>query len=262
MLRGAETMAQRVLERNPALTQAALSQVAKQLRITPTTARRVLANVKARYRWRPLSSGAATFIARHAPMASRVALRDTRGLSDANTIYIVEPGDGPIRIGNKLLGAGFGDKNWKQLVAANPSKSKGTDGNFKILAVGERLKLPASWTAAINEKTGTPGPVVVTPSPTPTPAPVPGGTRIVVVLANEGPSQIAKAITGDGGQARTLEIRNLNIPKDADGRARKSNGQSGFTRDSTPAIGVRADELARARSSEEHHRCTDAGAAP
>ena len=59
--------------------------------------------------------------------------------------YTVLKGDSPSRIAKKLTG---NDRRWPELVAANPSKPKAPDGNFKNLQPGEVLTLPASWSAS------------------------------------------------------------------------------------------------------------------
>lgn len=59
--------------------------------------------------------------------------------------YAVQRGDSPWRIAERLAGSG---QRWKELVAANPKKSRGADGNFKFLNAGETLALPASWSSA------------------------------------------------------------------------------------------------------------------
>jgi nucleoid-associated protein YgaU len=60
-------------------------------------------------------------------------------------IYVVQPGDFPIKIAQKLIHDGH---RWHELIAANPAKKRASDGNFASLQPGERLQLPASWTAA------------------------------------------------------------------------------------------------------------------
>ena len=58
--------------------------------------------------------------------------------------YVVQPGDFPIKIAQKIVHDG---KRWPELVAANPSKKRAADGNFTNLQPGERLLLPPSWTS-------------------------------------------------------------------------------------------------------------------
>jgi hypothetical protein len=60
---------------------------------------------------------------------------------------LVKKGEGPIAITNRLLGAGQGDLHWHELVAENvpPKKKDPKTGNFATLAIGERLRVPASW---------------------------------------------------------------------------------------------------------------------
>jgi len=56
--------------------------------------------------------------------------------------YAVQSGDSPWRIAQKLAGDGA---RWKELVAANPQKSRAADGSFKTLNPGEVLNVPAAW---------------------------------------------------------------------------------------------------------------------
>ncbi len=59
--------------------------------------------------------------------------------------YVVKAGESASKIAATLTGNGG---RWKELVAANsPPKTKAPDGNFKFLAPGEKLKIPASWPA-------------------------------------------------------------------------------------------------------------------
>ena len=58
--------------------------------------------------------------------------------------YTVQLGDFPSKISQKLTGNG---NRWHELIAANPQKKTGPDGNFTSLVPGEHLKLPASWSA-------------------------------------------------------------------------------------------------------------------
>jgi hypothetical protein len=66
-------------------------------------------------------------------------------MSVAGGIYVVMPGDFPIRIAQKLVHDGH---RWPELVTANPAKKRAADGNFASLLPGEKLHLPASWTGA------------------------------------------------------------------------------------------------------------------
>jgi len=56
--------------------------------------------------------------------------------------YKVLAGDFPIKIAKKY---GQPESAWHELVAANPTKARAADGNFKTLLPGETLFIPASW---------------------------------------------------------------------------------------------------------------------
>jgi nucleoid-associated protein YgaU len=91
-------------------------------------------------------------------------MRESQGIDPSNrAVYIVETGDGPIRIAKKITGDG---NRWRELVSANPAKATkktGPDaGNFVTLRVGERLNIPKSWETAV-EKGITPSGAVVQP---------------------------------------------------------------------------------------------------
>ncbi len=60
-------------------------------------------------------------------------------------MYVVQSGDFPIKIAQKLVHDGH---RWPELIAANPAKKKAPDGNFANLQPGEKLQLPASWQSA------------------------------------------------------------------------------------------------------------------
>jgi nucleoid-associated protein YgaU len=56
--------------------------------------------------------------------------------------YTVQQNDFPWKIAEHYTGHGA---RWPELVAANPQKPKGKDGNFTTLLPGEKLSLPPSW---------------------------------------------------------------------------------------------------------------------
>ena len=63
------------------------------------------------------------------------------------SVYVVQPGDSPVRIAEKLTGNGA---LFAQLVAANPQVPRVRSGNaitFAGLSVGQRLNVPSSWAA-------------------------------------------------------------------------------------------------------------------
>jgi nucleoid-associated protein YgaU len=61
--------------------------------------------------------------------------------------YTVQQDDYPWKIAAHFTGHGA---RWPELVAANPQKTKGADGNFTSLLPGEKLNLPAAWTPPQN----------------------------------------------------------------------------------------------------------------
>ncbi|HEX7666004.1 MAG TPA: LysM peptidoglycan-binding domain-containing protein, partial [Polyangiaceae bacterium] len=81
-----------------------------------------------------------------APPATPLALPMT-STSSAGGTYKVLSGDNPSKIAQKVTGNA---NRWKELVAANPQKKTGADGNFTSLMPGETLHLPASWTGGGN----------------------------------------------------------------------------------------------------------------
>jgi nucleoid-associated protein YgaU len=124
--------------------------------------------------------------------------------------YKVTAGDFPIKIATKLTGDG---SRWPELVAANPQKKTGTDGNFASLQPGEVLRLPESWSTP--PTTSTPS---AAPAPTAAPAasapPTQGSYK---VLAGDFPIRIAKKLTGDGGRWPELVAANPQKKTGADG---------------------------------------------
>jgi nucleoid-associated protein YgaU len=65
--------------------------------------------------------------------------------------YTVQQDDYPWKIAAHFTGHGA---RWPELVAANPQKTKGKDGNFASLLPGEKLALPSSWTPPQNGAAG------------------------------------------------------------------------------------------------------------
>ena len=161
------------LRRNPLLASASPSAMARHVGVSPSVAQRARQLGSFGLRWRPLSSAATSMVARFAPFSNMRYLTDTRGLSPDGAVYVVEPGDYPGKIAQKLTGAAT---NWPQLIAANPQKPTKTTSigkEFKTLFAGEKLIVPSKWQKAA------PAPALPTPGAVPTPtaqkpaAPVP-----------------------------------------------------------------------------------------
>ncbi len=117
--------------------------------------------------WRSLSPNAARFIRKWHPQAPMSALThgtsDTAGLDETGTKYIVEKGDSPWKIAQKLTGNGA---NWVQLKSLN---SKAKPSITQNVWVGEVLNIPASWQKPTARQA--PSPVALPSQPAPT-APV------------------------------------------------------------------------------------------
>jgi hypothetical protein len=174
-------------------------------------------------------------------------------------VTLVQSGDGFARIAARLLGSTQqGNLRWRELRDANVPKdadgrarSKDTDakGGIKpILHPGQKLFVPASW-PVVGPSIPVPGP---TPSPLPSPVlpPAPTGVRKTKVQSGDGFARIAARLLGDTqqGNLRWRELRDRNVPVDADGRARSKDtdakggikpilhpGQSLFVPESWPA---------------------------
>jgi nucleoid-associated protein YgaU len=123
--------------------------------------------------------------------------------------YVVRSGDNPSKIAQAFTGNA---NRWTELVAANsPPKKRAANGNFATLNAGETLKLPANWPAAPG---GTAAPPV-----TSTPAALPAGKRrVTTVQSGDGFTRITKRLGQP--ESRWRELRDANVPKDADGRTR------------------------------------------
>ena len=64
-------------------------------------------------------------------------------LDETGTKYVVESGDSPSKIAQKLTGSAT---RWKELIKANPQKKVDpATGNFTFLKIGESLNLPTAW---------------------------------------------------------------------------------------------------------------------
>lgn len=108
--------------------------------------------------WRALSPTAANFIAKWAPYSPSRALgfgtRDTAGLDETGTKYIVIKGDSPFKIAKQLTGNG---NRWVELKALNKDKKPSIDKN---VWVGEVLNIPADWQKPMAKPPVSPGPAV------------------------------------------------------------------------------------------------------
>jgi LysM repeat protein len=131
--------------------------------------------------------------------------------------YTVLRGDFPIKIAQKLTGNG---NRWHELIAANPAKKTGADGNFTTLLPGEVLKLPASWSAA------TPAPIAIPSLPAlQFPLNVPAALSALTsasgstykVLPGDFPIKIAQKLTGNGNRWHELVAANPQKKTGADG---------------------------------------------
>ncbi len=151
------------IKRNPALLSLPHNQVADMLRTNAASvidAYKQLPNARKLLPWRSMSPRAVSFIRKYHPNAPLTALRhvhtDVSGLDTTGTKYIVEKGDGPWAIAQKLVGNG---NRWTELKAVNTDKNPTVDKN---VWVGEVLNLPTSW-----QKPATPA---APPPPAPLPA--------------------------------------------------------------------------------------------
>lgn len=135
-------------------------------------------------------------------------------------VYVVESGDFPSKIAQKLTGD---SSRWPELVAANPQKSKASDGNFKTLFANEKLNLPASWLPLVASQMpgggippipsipGLPGvPGLPAPGVPSMPGPQPAtGQFTYTVQTGDFASKIAQKLTGIPGKWPELVAANV-----------------------------------------------------
>lgn len=137
-------------------------------------------------RWRGLSPKIVAHIVQHVPAARRVAnlislnhlasakAQEAKGLDASGTHYVVEKGDSPSRIAQKLTGKA---SRWTELKAANPSKAtRIANGQLYFYdgkGYGETLNLPTSWVQPPSSNPPAPAPVPSSPVPMVTPAAAP-----------------------------------------------------------------------------------------
>jgi hypothetical protein len=145
-------------------------------------------------------------------------------------VVVVQSGDGFARITKRLLGS---DARWPELRDRNVpvdadgrkrSKDTAAKGGIKPqLNPGNKLFIPESW-PALNSVTVNPGSSAPPFVPT-IPAQPSGVTpKVTIVRSGDGFSQIAKRLIGDG--SRWPELRDRNVPVDADGRKRAVDSAS------------------------------------
>lgn len=160
------------VRKNPALIASSRQLLAQGMRTNSATvndAMNIIAKQRNLLPWRSMSPHTVNFIRKYAPNAPLTALRHAHtnvgGLDASGTVYIVEKGDGPWAIAQKLTGNG---NRWKELLDYNKDKKPTIDKN---VWVGEPINLPPSWqkpVIASNPKTPA-LPSVPAPSITPVP---------------------------------------------------------------------------------------------
>ncbi len=157
------------VKRNPALMASSRQLLAQAMRTNSATVNDAMA-IAGQQRnllpWRSMSPQSVAFIRKYVPNAPLSALRHPHtnigGLDSTGTTYIVEKGDGPWAIAQKLTGNG---NRWKELLDYNKDKKPTVDKN---IWVGEPLNLPPSWQKQVKSAP----PLVALPSvPVPTIAP-------------------------------------------------------------------------------------------
>jgi len=159
------------IKRNPAMLAGNRQLIAQAMRTNAATvndAMRIAGkNANSFLPWRSLDSNTVNFIRKYVPNASLAALRHAHtnvgGLDSSGTVYLVEKGDGPWAIAQKLTGNG---NRWKELLPYNRDKKPAVDKN---IWVGESLNLPPTWQQPVAK---TAPPKVALPAvPSPTIAP-------------------------------------------------------------------------------------------
>ncbi len=188
------------VKRNPALMASSRQLLAQAMRTNSATVNDAMA-IAGRQRnllpWRSMTPHTVAFIRRYVPNAPLTALRHSHtnigGLDSSGTVYIVEKGDGPWAIAQKLTGNG---NRWKELLDYNKDKKPTVDKN---VWVGEPLNLPPSWQKQVKSAP----PLVALPSaPKPTIAPtVDPVTAVTNTVTSIVPSILqAKAILAAWGK--------------------------------------------------------------
>lgn len=188
------------LKHNPSLIGSSRQLLAQNMRTNSATVNDAMAIVsrgKNLLPWRSMAPHTVAFIRKYVPNAPLTALRhahtDVGGLDASGTTYIVEKGDGPWAIAQKLSGNG---NNWKMLLDYNKDKKPTVDKN---IWVGEVLNLPPSWQKPVQVlKPTTALPSVPPPTIAPLPNPV---TQVTTAATSVVPSILqAKAILAAWGK--------------------------------------------------------------
>ncbi len=134
------------IKHNPSLMGSSRQLLAQGMRTNAATvndAMAIISKGRSLLPWRSMAPNTVNFIRRYAPNAPITALRHAHtnvgGLDSSGTVYIVEKGDGPWAIAQKLTGNG---NRWKELLDYNKDKNPKIDKN---VWVGEPINLPPSW---------------------------------------------------------------------------------------------------------------------
>jgi len=163
------------VRRNPALMAGNRQLLAQAMRTNSATVNDAMKIAGSRGNllpWKSLAPHVVSFVQKYAPHSSITSLRHSHtnvgGLDATGTTYIVEKGDGPWAIAQKLSGNG---NNWKMLLDYNKDKNPTVDKN---VWVGEVLNLPPSWQKPVAKPTNPATPALpLPPVSLPTIAPPP-----------------------------------------------------------------------------------------
>jgi len=199
------------LKHNPALIASSRQLLAQNMRTNGATvndAMAIIARQRGLLPWRSLAPHTVAFVRKFAPNAPLTALRhahtNVSGLDATGTVYIVEKGDGPWAIAQKLTGNG---NRWKELLDYNKDKNPRIDKN---VWVGEVINLPPSWQKPVKASNPRVPALPSVPAPTiaPTPDPV---TQATTSASSVVPSILqAKAILAAWG--KTDGINQAGLP--------------------------------------------------
>jgi nucleoid-associated protein YgaU len=185
---------------NPSLMASSRQLLAQGMRTNAATvndAMAILSRQRTLLPWRSMAPHTVAFIRRYAPNAPLTALRHAHtnvgGLDSSGTVYIVEKGDGPWAIAQKLTGNG---NRWKELLDYNKDKNPKIDKN---VWVGEPINLPPSWQKpTVRANPNTPALPTVPP---PSIGPVNPVTQVTTAATSIVPSILqAKAILAAWGK--------------------------------------------------------------